>query len=132
MTYRDRSLVVALSLMLLGVVCSPSVAQITPFSPGGAGSGLRLSKDDIERMHNAASRLYEGRSIGTVERWRNPQTGNAGSVKLIRDLTIKGMPCRRMIYTIRQADDPTRPSNFTVTWCKVSDEWKLYEPAPSR
>src|SRR5262249_9108158 len=39
-----------------------------------AGRLHRGAQDDIDRMEAAAARLYEGRSIGTIERWRNPDT----------------------------------------------------------
>jgi surface antigen len=104
------------------------MAQLTPIS-GGSWPGH--ARDDIDRMNNASARLYEGRSIGTVERWRNPDSGNAGSVKLVRNFKSQGMPCHEMRYRIRFASRASGTSDFTVNWCKTqSGEWKTLEPAP--
>ena len=63
-----------------------------------------LSRDDLDRMHAAAARLCEGRSIGTIERWRNPDSNDAGSVKLLQKFEGKGMPCSHIAYTVRLAE----------------------------
>jgi surface antigen len=87
-----------------------------------------LSHDDIDRMHAAASRLYEGRSIGTIERWRSPDSKNAGEVKLVRSFDAYQMPCRRLDYTIRFDSVRDRPSHYVVNWCKIPEgDWKIVE-----
>lgn len=91
----------------------------------------RLSADDLNRMSAAAARLYQERSIGTVERWRNPDSKNAGSVKLLRRFETKGMPCWRMEYTIRFEETKEHPHQYLVNWCKTTNgEWKLLEHTP--
>lgn len=91
----------------------------------------RLSADDFDRMSAAAARLYQDRSIGTVERWRNPDTRNAGSVKLLRRFEAEGMPCWRMEYLIRLAETKEPPHRYRVNWCKTaSGEWKMLEYTP--
>jgi surface antigen len=91
-----------------------------------------LSQDDLNRMQAAGERLYEGTSIGTVERWRNPDTQNAGEVKLTRSFQSQGMPCRTLDYTVRFVSAPTKPSRYVTNWCKIaSGEWKIVElPRP--
>ncbi|MBS0559528.1 MAG: hypothetical protein JSR21_05690 [Proteobacteria bacterium] len=85
-----------------------------------------LTKDDIDRMNMAAARLYQGQSIGTVERWRNPDTNNAGSVKLEGKFEAKGMPCWRLDYSVRTSDAKDHPSRYVINWCKTpSGEWKM-------
>ena len=84
-----RSVATALALLL---ACPTRViAAGTPsIVPEIAWPGL--PQDDLERMEAAAARLYEGRSIGTIERWRSPDTKNAGEVKLLRSFDSHGMP----------------------------------------
>jgi surface antigen len=92
-----------------------------------------LTRGDLDRIHAAASRLYEGRSIGTIERWRNPQSKNAGEIKLVRTFTARDMPCRTLEYTTRFKIDQTRLSHATVNWCMVQQgEWKIVELVPPR
>jgi surface antigen len=91
-----------------------------------------LTQDDIDRMHAAAARLYEGRSIGTVERWRSPDSKDAGEVKLIRSFESHGMPCRTIDYTIRFESARNSPDHYIINWCRISeDTWKIVEiPRP--
>jgi surface antigen len=92
-----------------------------------------LTQDDIDRMNAAGARLYEGRSIGTVERWRSPDSKDAGEVKLIRSFNTHGMPCRTLDHTIRFETQRDSPSHYIINWCKIPDDgWKLVEVAPPR
>ena len=124
---------------LLGVV----LAGMAAAASGGAvaqnliGIGVPalewpgLTKDDYDRMQAAAARLYEGRSIGTIERWRSPDTRDAGEVKLVQSFDVKGMPCHTIDYTIRFDTKRDRPDHYILNWCRVSDgTWKIVEVAP--
>jgi surface antigen len=92
-----------------------------------------LTQDDIDRMNAAGARLYEGRSIGTVERWRSPDSKDAGEVKLIRSFNTHGMPCRTLDHTIRFETQRDSPSHYIINWCKIPDDgWKIVEVAPPR
>lgn len=92
-----------------------------------------LTQGDLDRMRAAAARLYEGVSIGTIERWRNPHSLNAGEIKLVRRFTAHGMPCRRLEYITRFNVDRTRLSHAFINWCMVQQgEWKIVELVPPR
>jgi hypothetical protein len=92
-----------------------------------------LTQDDIDRMNAAGARLYEGSSIGTVERWRSPDSKDAGEVKLIRSFDTHGMSCRTLDHTIRFEVQRDSPSHYIVNWCKIpGDGWKIVEVAPPR
>jgi len=117
----------ALAVMLAG---APGVqAQRVPSQmPGSELAWPGLSQDDVERMYAAAARLYEGRSIGTVERWRSPDSSDAGEVKLTRSFEANGMPCRTLDFTVRIEVKRNSPRHFVSTWCKVADVgWKIVE-----
>lgn len=90
-----------------------------------------LTRGDINRMHAAAARLYEGRSRGTIERWQNAHSKNGGEIRLLRSFTAHSMPCRTLEYTTRFNVDRTRLSRATVNWCMVQQgEWKIVELMP--
>jgi hypothetical protein len=103
--------------LLFTLTASVSLAQAPLVSNDVAWPGL--TQDDIDRMHAAAARLYEGHSIGTVERWRSPDSRDAGEIKLIRSFNANGMPCRTLAYTIRFEVVRDNPSQYVVNWCKV-------------
>src|SRR5271165_5344636 len=60
---------------LVVLAACPAAAQMFP--PIGYRG---LTADDRARMQAAAARLYQGQSIGAVERWRSPISQNAGVV----------------------------------------------------
>src|SRR3954447_3774957 len=76
----------------------PAAAQMT-FSTDLAWPGL--TRDDVSRMHAAAARVYEGSSIGTGARWRNPDTRTAGEIELRRSFEAHDLSCRRREYAVR-------------------------------
>jgi surface antigen len=116
---------------LLAVTVAHSTLAQTFLNQDVAWPGL--TGGDLERMHAAAARLYEGQSIGTIERWRNPDSKNAGEIKLVRNFTARGMPCRTLAYTTRFSVDQTRLSHATINWCMVQQgEWKIVELIPPR
>ena len=120
------SMAAGLSLTSLGA--NVSVAQL--FLPN-AVAWPGLTQDNLDRMNAAAGRLNEGRSIGTVERWRNPDTKDAGEIKLVRKFESHGMPCRTLDYVIRFQTARNSPTHYVANWCKVEGEdWKIVELAP--
>ncbi len=115
--------------VLLAVASSAGAVQ---FATGPSVLWPGLSQDDVDRMQAAAARLYEGRSIGTVERWRNPDSKDAGEVKLVRSFESHGMPCRTLDYTIRFESRRNRTDHYVLNWCRVEEgSWKVVElPRP--
>ena len=110
----------------LALYANSAVAQFVPLTMDRQWPGL--SGDDLDRMHAAEMRLYEGRSIGSVERWRNPDTGNAGEVSLSRENQLNGVPCRQLNYTIRFAKHSTAQDRYALSWCRQpSGEWKIVD-----
>lgn len=90
-------------------------------------SGLDLTPEDWELMEAAAAELYltEEAPVGTVETWSNDQSGNRGSIELIRTGQYQGMPCRRLQHDIR-VKDVADPYRFTVDRCKTAEgAWKI-------
>jgi hypothetical protein len=94
---RRRTLSAAAGILL---TLAPHVSLAQPVM-SYALSWPGLTQDDIERMNAAGARLYEGRSIGTVERWRSPDSKDAGEVKLS---TL--MACRVGLWTTRSGSKP--------------------------
>lgn len=109
------------------------VVLAQPVFPPGPAFLPGLSQDDLDRMSAAAARLYEGRSIGTVERWRSPSSRNAGEVRLMRSFEANGMPCRTLEYTIRLESARASPDHYVVNWCRVpGGTWKMVEHVQRR
>ncbi len=122
---------IAAGLLLPLIVADVSQAQLP--LPNAELAWPGLSQDNLQRMNAAAARLYEGRSIGTIERWRNPDSKDAGEVKLTRKFDSHGMPCRTIDYVIRFQTARDDPTHYVVNWCRVQGgEWKIVELPRSR
>ena len=124
----------ALGSMLL-IIPQASIAQgsfpLGALVPPPGTHQQALNADDINRMNAAAEQLYRNRSIGTVERWRNPDSKNAGAVKLLSRFEAQGMPCWRMRYTIRFERTRNEAHPYVINWCNTADgEWKILEGGP--
>ena len=129
MSRLDRSpgkwLSAAALALAVALASGEAAAQPVPI-PSLAWPGL--TPGDLERMQAAAARLYEGRSIGTVERWRNPHSSDAGEVTLVKSFETHGMPCRTIAYAIEFATTRDRLDRYRVNWCRVPDgTWKIVE-----
>lgn len=121
----------ALAASALPACAQGFAAPLGALVPPLGAKNNALTADDMSRMHAAAERLYQGRSIGTVERWRNPDTGNAGSVRLLRRFEGRGMPCWRMQYVIRFERTQADSHPYAINWCRTAGgEWKMLDGAP--
>ncbi|HEY1926735.1 MAG TPA: hypothetical protein VGG92_04655 [Caulobacteraceae bacterium] len=111
------------------ILATPSRSYQTGLPWLGAPlNGPTLTPDDVARMQAAVARLNEGRSIGTVERWRGQSSKNAGEVALTRRFVAKGMSCHTLRYVIRYNSRPNAPRHFVFNWCRQpGGEWKIVE-----
>lgn len=105
-------------LALAAFLASPAAAQWRHMVIDG------LEPTDLDAMGVAAQSL-EGRAVGDEEQWSNLETGNSGSVRLLKEDEYQGMPCQYRGHTINVAK--TQQSNKLVfRRCKTPEgEWKL-------
>lgn len=95
---------------------------------GVPGGGPALTQDDVTRLQAAVARLNEGRSIGSVERWRSESSKDAGEVALTRRFIAKGMTCHTIHSLVRFHSQPGAPRSFVFNWCRQRDgAWKIVE-----
>ena len=61
----------------------------------GFESNITLKQDDIDLIHQTVDQKIHGKPIGTTASWGNPNTGNAGTIKLVKEIQEKsGLPIR--------------------------------------
>jgi surface antigen len=123
MLWKIKAIPLAAALIALTTMSAPTHAVVDPFK----GSGFVLDESDLALVKTAAGKLYsaDGVEVGAVEEWSNPETGNHGTVKLIRKHEYKGLPCRRLQHDIK-LKRITDHYRFTLDRCKVADgEWKI-------
>ncbi len=122
MLWKIDTILLAAALIAIGMAGPPANAA-NPFKK----SGFQLDESDLPLLETAAGKLYltDGAEVGSVEAWNNSETGNRGTVKLIRKHEYKGLPCRRLQHDIelKRVEDTYR---FTLDRCKTADgAWKI-------
>ena len=93
--------------------------------------GVRLNHHDLKMMTAAAQLLLTDDSlpIGATREWNNPDSGDHGTVQLLKkfDYEYQGskLPCREIRYHIRSSGNAD-PYNIELNRCKVADgSWKI-------
>jgi surface antigen len=101
----------------------PARAQINPFKT----LPDQLTPEDLRLLKQAAAKLYIGETAraGTVEGWRNPESGNSGGVKLVKIFKTDGMTCRRLQHRVRLKGQ-TNVYEVVQNRCRMPDgSWKV-------
>jgi surface antigen len=116
----------AVAFVLLMAGLGTSQAQISPFGrPNRQAPGL--VQGDKDMMFAAEEQLNNEQAIhpGDKRDWHNPQSGNSGSVRVLRLFTDAGAPCHSLAYDVSyKAKRPGR--TYTLNWCKTKDgAWKI-------
>jgi surface antigen len=85
-----------------------------------------LTKKDIELAQTKARVELTGKPIGTVASWRNPKSGNAGTVRLVSNFEWQGNPCRKVVHSFQPVQQEKQVWEFSV--CDIKGEWKWPVP----
>lgn len=102
--------------------------QTQPYYDGGYPAGIRLSPQDVGYAQNAAQNAMET-PLGTLIRWRNPQTGSWGSYRSVQEgVTANGTPCRRVDTVLSIRGQP--PRQVGGFFCNIQDQgWRRMSDA---
>jgi len=94
----------------------------------GIGTGGRgLTKEDLEMVRQASAELYQNpkATVGMFNTWENPQSGNSGTVMLIKQFQAKGLECWRLRHNLMIKVGNTK-RQIEVSRCKAPDgTWKI-------
>jgi len=121
-----RPLLLAACVALPAFVASPVSAQFIPTPMGPNIVPETLTHDDVTALSAASAKLYtaETVTVGSVEYWANPKTGNSGVVTIARVFERNGMPCREIVHRIKLVREGEQTYHFNR--CRVATgEWKL-------
>jgi surface antigen len=78
---------IKLPFELVGTLASPIVNSIDK------DVAKQLTEKDIELMAEAGKRAVESNRVDRERRWKNPDSGNSGSMTLIRKYQLQGSEC---------------------------------------
>jgi hypothetical protein len=124
MTNRQRRYAYLLPAFLVGVcLIQPAFSAPNPFR---GTTGEPMKQDDLDALTAATNHLLDRPQLvpGGTETWTNPASGAGGTITAGKALTRHNLSCRIVQYKI--VGPGTRPArNFSTTWCKTRDGWKL-------
>lgn len=117
--FKQFAIICAFSLALTVTDMSPALGQINPFD-----DSLNLNRADIDMIRQAAREDLDGKEVGSVVEWSNPETGNHGSVTLLRTFEYGGRDCREVQHLI-DGSGGNFIQRYVNTICKQEDgSWR--------
>jgi surface antigen len=111
------------SLMVIGA-CILGGTQAAIFGLNRAFPAL--SKQDLKLLMTTAREEMTGKPEGTVLEWKNPKSGAAGTVTLIKRYWNNGQECRNIVHDFKVVG--AERWHYKSTICRQSDgSWKDHE-----
>jgi surface antigen/archaellum component FlaC len=81
---------IKLPFNLIGTLASPLTKNME------AEVAEQLMESDLELMVEAGERGIKSKKIGQEQRWENPESGNSGSLTLVRTFELEGFECHEV------------------------------------
>jgi surface antigen len=92
----------------------------------GFESNISLKQDDINLIHQTVDQQVHGKPVGTTASWRNPSTGNSGTIKLLRKFKVRNMHCEAVGYTLMTSAGAFPPEHYELDSCLQPDgTWRI-------
>ncbi len=111
-------------VLILAGLASPSV-QAQLLGPTWE-SNITLKQDDIDLIHQTVNNQVHGKAVGTTASWSNPNTGNAGTIKLLKKFAVRNMRCEEVGYTLTTTTRAVSPEHYQFNSCLQPDgTWKI-------
>lgn len=111
-------------LLLVGILISvPAQAQYLGL---GFESNVALTRQDLDILRRTVNGEIHGHPVGATASWSNRESGNYGSVKLLKKYNSGGMHCEQLRYTIATSKRAVAAEHYTFNTCLQSDgSWKI-------
>jgi len=110
-------------ILIVALFASPSAQAQGLFL--GFESNITLKQDDIDLIHQTVDQKIHGKPIGTTASWGNPNTGNAGTIKLVKKFRKKNLHCERVAYTLTTTTKAVEPEHYEFDSCLTQDGWRV-------
>jgi hypothetical protein len=110
-------------LVLVTLLGEPAPAQLL-FGPAWESS-ITLTQGDLDLIHRTVDTEVHGKPVGTTASWSNPETGNAGTIKLLRKFRKGNLHCEQVAYTLTTTKKAVEPEHYVFTSCLTPAGWKI-------
>ena len=113
----------AVVLMVALLAWLPAEAQ---FLGLGLESNIELTKLDLAIIHRTVDQQVHGKAVGTTASWSNSDSGNYGSIKLLKKYSSNGQPCESVGYTLATRKMAVPPEHYMLDSCRQTDGlWRI-------
>ena len=125
MTWRAAvySRIMPMVLVLVTLLGESAPAQLL-FGPAWE-SNITLTQGDLDLIHRTVDTEVHGKSVGTTASWSNPETGNAGTIKLLRKFRKGNLHCEQVAYTLTTTKKAVEPEHYVFNSCLTPEGWKI-------
>ena len=82
---------------------------------------VTLTQQDLDMIREAVTDQVHGKPLGTTANWRNPASGNSGSIKLVKKISRKNQQCEDIAYTVRSGGTPVYTEHYHFISCLQPD-----------
>ena len=87
---------------------------------------VTLSQADLDMIKGALGQQIHNQKPGASALWRNPTSGNSGSVTLLKTFARQGRRCEQIEYRLNPPENAKPSDRFVLTSCMQPDgTWKL-------
>jgi hypothetical protein len=88
-------------------------------------SNITLTQDDLDLIHRTVDTQIHGKPVGATASWSNPNTGNAGTIKLVRKFRKGNLQCEQVAYTLTTTKKAVEPEHYVFNSCLTPEGWKI-------
>ena len=125
MTWRAAvySRIMPMALLLAGLLGEPTQAQLL-LGPVWE-SNITLTQGDLDLIHRMVDTEVHGKPAGTTAFWSNPDTSNAGTIKLLHKFRNGKLYCEDAAYTLTTTREAVEPEHYVFTSCLTPKGWRI-------
>jgi hypothetical protein len=112
-----------IALVLAGLLGGPAQAQLL-LGPAWE-SNITLTQGDLDLIHRTVDTQIHGKPVGTTASWSNPDTGNAGTIKLLHKFRKGNLRCEEVAYTLTTTKKAVEPEHYVFNSCLTPEGWRI-------
>ncbi len=89
-------------------------------------TNVTLTRADLDMIKTSLAQRIHNQRLGATASWSNPESGNSGSVTLLKILARQGRRCEQIEYRMSPPEKARPSDRFVLTSCLQPDgSWKL-------
>ncbi len=113
----------AMVLIVALIAWQPAEAQ---FIGLGFESNIELTKLDLAIIHRTVDEQVHGKTVGRAASWSNDDSGNYGTITLVKKYSVDGRPCESVGYTLATKRMAVPPEHYMLNSCLLANgKWRI-------